>query len=136
MVAHSGQLFGLLSSTQIKSDLLVILISDNTPSKELDNSSPKIHFFESDVFIQCTRGFPVRLVLINAPIAPNLFIAKSDITKLGLFSMNKTTLSPCSMPSFESLFARIFAASLVCEYVHTSSSKYRKSLSPCSCTVS
>ena len=113
--AHSGHLFGAVSSTQSKSDDLVILISDKTPSKDSDNSSPKIHFLESDVFMQWIRGFPVRLVLIKTPIAPNLFIAKSEITKLGLFSMNRTTLSPCSIPSFANLFARTFAASFVFE---------------------
>ena len=55
----------------------------------------------------------MRLVLIKTPIAPNLFIARRETTKLGLFSMNKTILSPCSTPSFKSLVARIFAASLV-----------------------
>ena len=101
----------------------MILILSKTPSRESESSSPKIHFLESDVFIQCIRGAPVRLVLIRTPIAPNLFNAKIEITKLGLFSINRTTLSPCSIPSFNSLFAKIFAASLVCVYVHVSSSK-------------
>ena len=61
--------------------------------------------------MQWTRGFPVRLVLIKTPIPPTLFIAISEITKFGLFSINRTTLSPCSTPSFANLFARIFAAS-------------------------
>ena len=94
---------------------MVILISDKTPSKDSDNSSPKIHFLESEVFMQWIRGLPVRLVLIRTPIAPNLLIARSEITKLGLFSMNNTTLSPCSIPSLANLFARMFAASFVFE---------------------
>ena len=50
--AHSGQLFGAPSSTHNKSEDLVILISESTPSKESDSSSPKMHFLESDVFMQ------------------------------------------------------------------------------------
>ena len=86
--------------------------------------------------MQWTRGAPVRLVLINTPIAPILFNANIEITYSGLFSINKTTLSLWVTPSLMSLLAKIFAASLVCEYVNIWSSKYIKFWFPYLSTLS